>query len=309
MLAGGARHGEQRRHGVRRLVGSRRRRIEYVVESPRRDRIGIAVREPGQPRPLAHFGRRQGEGGQPAAEGGDQLGMVGDHAGGTVLRALRGVLGVVGNQHQLCAAERPDAAGGVHVVDRHFGAEPFQDALARPGAGEGHQHADLDLPPRRARRVRQRRGAGSEAKAEGGPAADRRRAGHCSFPPCCPRAERRGSRLRLLRIGGGRPDLPPALRPHCRVETCVQDEAARLPLDGPDEAEERHRRPPVVGEARGMDLAGKERAHGQVGHTALPTAMSSGNTVTGLPFCHCTMTSWASTRRPLLSNCRWWPGK
>src|SRR4030095_4855865 len=45
------------------------------------------------------------------------------------------------------------------------------------------------------------------------------------------------------------------------------------------------------------------------GHTAFATAMLSGCTATGRPFCHCTMQSSAPTRRPVSSNVTPPPGE
>ena len=140
---------EDRRQQLPGLAVGGRRRLKNIVKAAAGDQIGIGQREPWQRGALRHLGGGEREAGEPAAEAADQVGLLRHHALRRVLGLFRRILRVELHQPQLRATQRVDAAGGVDVVDRHLGAELFQNSRARPGSRQRDQHGDLHLLRRR----------------------------------------------------------------------------------------------------------------------------------------------------------------
>lgn len=170
LLAGGFfRQRRDQRHDLSRLGVGGGGGLENVLEATAGDQVGIRQRQPGQVGAFGNLGQGQGEAGQPGAEAAGQVGFGRDHA-------LRGVLGFFGGiarvefqQFHFGAAQGLDAAGGVDVVDGHAGAHLLQDAAARPGTGQRHEHGDLDVGGS-LRAGAKRCQSGRQAEADGGSA-------------------------------------------------------------------------------------------------------------------------------------------
>ena len=120
-----------------------RREAEGVLQPARDDLVGDAdIDEIGQV--VARGGLRGGEAdraGEAADDGDDALAL---HALDLLDAGLRVGAGVAEDHLELGAAQRLDAAGGVDVGDREFGAGPAELAVHGERAGDGLQDADLD---------------------------------------------------------------------------------------------------------------------------------------------------------------------
>ena len=142
----------EHRQRVLGLLARRRRGLEDVLVAARRDLVRIGESQPRHLGALGDLGDRQCERAHERAGPADQIRLLRQQALRRVLRFFCAVAGIGDDQLHLRAAERLDPAGGVDVVHRELRSFDMQLAVARPGAGERHDHGHLHLFGLRARR-------------------------------------------------------------------------------------------------------------------------------------------------------------